>query len=255
LFHQSAREKCVIVISHDCDLPHEKEEEVDIIVGTKIPTVDSNYTAARNVRCLHLSYRNEASSESVCIELQHSGRKSVAKWDFANIAKLEANLPSDEKRTLKQWLAARYGRPAFPNEFENRLQNNKKFHEKLIKLLKPINKHLIGIFFDLGEERLTELPAGTPYCLRMSLTYKSIDGPIAREATKDCAISITNLFHSAYGTPNVATNLVLESCEAVADTLFSLADLQRVDQWWRYDYISLQESPAPPLLALGAISA
>jgi hypothetical protein len=30
------------------------------------------------------------------------------------------------------------------------LGNNKKFEEKLIKILKPLNAYLIGLFFDLG---------------------------------------------------------------------------------------------------------
>lgn len=253
LFKKDIYNKQAIVISHDCDLQNNKEEEVEVIISTKISINDPSYTAARNVRCLHIAFQSSQSSELIFIELQHSGRKSISKKIFHDLARLEANLKAEEKRTLKQWLAARYGRPEFPNAFESRL-SNKKFHEKLIKLFKPINKYLIGIFFDLGEDRSKELPNGDPYFLRISLVYESSGGLLAREIVEKSAANVKELFYITFGLPNIATELVLESCEAIADTHFSFADIRRTDQWWRYDYISLQESPASPIKPIGITS-
>ncbi len=67
---------------------------------------------------------------------------------------------------------------------------------------------------------------------------------------KNCAVNIQKLFHETFGTPSHATELILESCEAVADTLFSLADIRKVDQW-RLEYISLRENPHGDFFPVG----
>lgn len=253
LFTKDEVDFCAVVISHDCDIPNAKEEYVEIIVGKKTTTVNPVYARSRNVRCLHLSYIHSNNATLVCVELQHSGHKKICKKLFSDQARLEMelNLIADEKLSLKQWLAARYARPAFPNEFEKRLQNSKKLHPKLEKLLKPINTYLIGIFFDLGEERGEELADKNPYYLKISLVYNSAEGIISRTKIEECCSNITLLFYETFGTPDVADELVLESCQAVADTFFSVADIRKTDQWWRYDYLSLAESPASPFLPIG----
>lgn len=247
--------KYTIIISHDCDLQNEKEDEVELIVGTKIDVPNHAFARARNVRSLHLVYL-DIDQKEVWIELKHSGYKRIKKELFSNIATLDANLilPPDEKRSLKQWLAARHGRPAYPNEFEKRLQKNKKLYEKLDKLLKPINQYLVGIFFDLNGDRETELSHGSPYYLTISLVYDGINGQIAREAVNDSCSEIIILFHKIFGTPDIASEIVLEKCTAIADTIFSLADMRKMDQWWRYDYLSLAESPISPYIPIGAVA-
>lgn len=252
LFKNEATDHSAVVISHDCDIPNDKEESIEVIIGKKLIAVDTSLVAAKNIRRIHLRYRSSAPNQELFIELQRPGHRSVKKENFVTTAKLDSNfeLPIDEKRTLKQWLAARYGRPAFPNEFENRFGNNKKFEEKLIKILKPLNAYLIGLFFDLGEERFTELASGNPYFLRIFIVYESVHGLVARQIAEECASSIKELFYKFYGTPDMATDLVLENCFAVADINFSLADIRKSDQW-RLEYISLREVPAAPYLSIG----
>jgi len=172
---------------------------------------------------------------------------------FIEFAKPEhsVKLPPEEKRVLRQWLSTRYGRPAFPNAFENRLKKNKT-KDKLDNILKPMNPYLVGIFFDLGLERTIELPDEQPYYLRISIVYDAIQGLNARQVAEDCAIKMSELFNTTYGDPANATDIALESCQAVADTHISIADLRKVDQW-RAEYISLRETPPSPFLAAGEI--
>jgi hypothetical protein len=54
--------------------------------------------------------------------------------------------------------------------------------------------------------------------------------------------------------PDVATEITLDACEAVADTHLTLADLRRVDQW-RLEYISLRGDHQGALLPVGEIPA
>jgi hypothetical protein len=241
-----------IVISHDCDLPNENEELVEIILGPRIPDADSHFTHARHIRRLHIAYQIKNSSKLAVIELTHARRQCFSKKELSQKAApdLDFILSCEEKRVLKQWLSARYGRPAFPNAFEARLKKDKNLEKKLSRILSPANSQLVGIFFDLGEERTIDLPPEQPYCLRISIVYDNIGGPAARKVAEECALNIKKLFHETFGTPSHATELILESCEAVADTLFSLADIRKVDQC-RLEYISLRENPHGDFLPVG----
>jgi len=247
LFENDAIDSCAVVISHDCDIPNEKEESIEVIIGKKIAAVDANFTAAKNIRRIHLCYRVSHSSQNFFVELQRFPHRFIRKEEFES-AKRDSNFEFSisEKGILKQWLAARYARPAFPDEFQNRI-SSKKFEEKLIKILKPVNAYLIGLFFDLGEERSTELELGSPYYLRIFLVYESIQALQAREAVEKSALEISELFTKFFGEPEKATEIVLENCLAVADVNFSLSDIRKSDQW-RLDYISLRETPPAPYL-------
>jgi hypothetical protein len=185
----------------------------------------------------------------------------VPKGEFEKYATRDnhASLPMDGKRALKQWLAARYGRPAFPNAFENRLRkivSKKNTVERQIgKILEPEARHLIGLFFDLGEQRFTEAPTGEPYTLSISVVYDATEGgPQARQSAEIIAGQLRELFEQAYGKPDTATDIAIDACEAVADTSLSLADLRRVDQW-RLEYISLNDHEHGDFLPVGEMPA
>ncbi|MHB1565036.1 MAG: hypothetical protein ACYCXP_13310 [Leptospirillum sp.] len=165
-------------------------------------------------------------------------------------------MPDKEKRALKQWLASRYGRPAFPNAFENRLRKSigkRTVEKKIEKILEPESRNLVGLFFDLGEGRNEELATGNPYLLSISVVYDAIEGgSTARKAAEKVAKDLIDLFHSVYGTPETSNEIALEKCQAVADTSITLADLRKVDQW-RLEYISLNEAPAGDFVPAGRI--
>ncbi len=248
-----------VVISHDCDLPSDAELIVEVIIGTVVAKAEPMLTRARSPRRLHLSF-SAPSGEETCIELRHSDRKDVAKEALVKMNSFDGNLllSPDEKRALKQWLAARYGRPAFPNAFEQRLRKTvgRKTTEYCIaKILEPASSQLVGLFFDLGEERTNEVPDGEPYFLSISVVYDATEGgQAARLAAESTAAELQTLFEQAYGTPDVATEIALEHCAAVADTFLTLADLRKVDQW-RLEYISLREEPTGAFFAVGELPA
>lgn len=192
------------------------------------------------------------------VELRHVDRKQVSKALFAKSGPRDGNflLPADEKRTLKQWLAARYGRPAFPNAFENRLRKTvgkKSVEYRIAKILAPESSHLVALFFDLGEDIAIELEEATPYFLSISVVYDATQGgPNARASSEKVASELQMLFEHAYGTVDTATEIALDACSAVADTFMTLADLRKVSQW-RLEYISLGEDPAGDFLPAGEL--
>jgi hypothetical protein len=247
----------VIVITHDCDLPHVSELYVEVIVAelvVKDPKPDPQLSYAKNPRRLHLAFER-AEASPLILELRHVDRCSVAKGDFVERAAKDKSLtlPIEAKRVLKQWLAARYGRPAFPNAFEERLRklSGKRTVEQLIaKLLEPDAKYLVGLFFDLGEQRGAEAVEGEPYALSVSVVYDATEGGgEARGSAERVAAQLRELFEKTYGKPDVAKEVALDACEAVADTRLMLADLRRVDQW-RLEYISMRDDDQGSFLAI-----
>lgn len=247
-----------IIITHDCDLPHVSELCVEVIVAelvVKDPKPDPQLSYAKNPRRLHLAYEG-AEAAPLILELRHGDRRSVPKGDFAERAVKDNSfaLPVEAKRALKQWLAARYGRPAFPNAFEERLRKRsgkRTVEQQIAKILEPDAKYLVGLFFDLGEQRGTEAAEGELYALSVSVVYDATEGGgQARESAERVAAQLRELFEKAYGKPDVAMEVALDACEAVADTYMTLADLRRVDQW-RLEYISLRDDNQGDFLAVG----
>ncbi len=246
----------VVVITHDCDLQNDRETSVEVIVADVVAAADPLFSYAKNPRKLHLGYEI-AGGKYIVVELRHAERRIVSKAEFANHAIKDgsASLPVNEKRVLKQWLAARYGRPAFPNAFEDRLRKSvgkKNSVERQIgKILEPEAKHLVGLFFDLGEQRSVEVPAGEPYALSISVVYDATEGGTqARQSAEKVASQLRDLFEQAYGKAVDAAEIALDACEAIADTSITLADLRRVDQW-RLEYISLGDGDHGDFLPLG----
>lgn len=246
----------IVVISHDCDLVSNAEEFVEFILGT-ITEPNSAFMSARHPRCLHLKF-STLNGEPTYLELKHANKYQIKKSDLEKLQEMEQALilAKEEKQILKIWLAARYGRPAFPDAFEERLRKEikrQRVEKRIAKILESesASRYLVGLFFDLGKERFVELNSDQPYFLSISIVYDAIEGgKVAREAAERIAVALGILFQEAYGPVDSATEIVLENCSAVADTFMSLADLRKVDQW-RLEYISLRENPHGALLAVG----
>lgn len=235
----------VVVISHDCDLPQETEEYVELIVCKQV-TVDKNFTCAKNVRRLHLKF-TEGDTEFY-LELSYQQRLIVKKSEFSSLLSgPDTNISLDdvEKRTLKQWLTSRYGRPAYPNAFENRLRRNKgklTIEKHIAKLVEKKIEHITGLFIGLDGDKAKELPDGEPYCLSIFIVYNAEEGAAAsRKEAEALASQISSLLIETYGPPDEADEICLEACEAVADSRITLADLMKVDQW-RLEWVSLNDS-------------
>jgi len=253
----SADQKRAVIVTHDCDLPNDREAHVEIIVGTIIAAPSKEFARARNVRRLHLAFNAQNDSKQF-LELQITDKQSIPKTYLSAEKQPDRDwiLPDEEKRALKQWLAARYGRPAFPNAFETHLRKKigkYSVEQQLGKALEKVSGYLVGVFFDLGESRAVELVDGAPYDLRIVLVYDASEGgQAARLAGEQAASGIKAIFEKAYGSPDSATEIALENCEALADTFFPLSDLRKVDQW-RAEYISLRQDPPEPFIAAGEI--
>jgi hypothetical protein len=112
----------VVVISHDCDLAQDEaiEPSVEVLVGRQIPSADGNYSYAKNARRLHLTLTG--GGEHIVVDLVAGSKNSILKQDLAEHQPEAALLMTGaEREILQRWLAARYRRSAFPDEFNRRL--------------------------------------------------------------------------------------------------------------------------------------
>lgn len=233
-----------IVVSHDCDLPHPKEQVVEAIICKKV-SPDKMLMNCRSPRKLHLML-NHTSGE-LFFELSFQTRVLIDKTKFSTKLSgpdTDFDISESEKRTLKQWLSARFGRPAYPNAFEQRLQKKigKDTIEKCIaKLIEPVSEHIVGVFIGLDGDKNIELEDGEPYCLSVYIVYNTEQNAIAaRVECENLAKSLESLLVEFYGPPEDAVDICLEKCVALADNMITLADLMKVDQW-RLEWLSLSE--------------
>lgn len=235
---------CAVVITHDCDIPHEKESYIEIIVGRKVKK-EKNFLNAKNVR--RLCSRFVIDGSEFYIDLCFQNRQMIVREDFARLTGPDERiqLAEPDKRILKQWLSIRYGRPAYPNAFETRLQRDCKkrvsVEKGIAELVSKRSEHILALFFNLADDREVELEEGTPYNLIVYVVYDLENGAVAaRKEAETLAEEILSLLLSVYGSPDEAKDICVESCSAIADNALSLADLMKIDQW-RLEWVSLQD--------------
>lgn len=242
-----------VVVSHDCDIAcdDEREAEVEIIVGSLIERLGGD-TNAKSARRLHLPFR--CGDADVPVELQFSAKCSRPKGAvLQSTPRADMVLSPESLVTLQHWLASRYYRSAFPDEFENRLKAKSiKLDRKIAKALDDAGQHVLAVFFDVddGKEVKREGPAD-PYQLRVTVLYDSTkDEPKAYEAAQAAADAIEDAFEKALCADGRWHDIQLLSCEPVSDSVMTIAE-SRMLKRWRLDHMSLEEEPHQPMLQPG----
>ena len=239
----------VVVVSHDCDIAcdDEREPTVEVIVGFRIERLGGD-THAKTARRLHLAFR--CGEAEVPVELHFSSKCSRPKGAVLQFAPLADLMLSPESLvTLQHWLAARYYRAAFADEFENRLKAKPaKLDRKIAKALDNAAQHVLAVFFDVddGEEVKRDGPDDV-YQLRVTVLYDSAkDEPKAYKAAQAAADVIESEFEKAFLAGGQWHDIQLLSCEAVSDSAMTVAE-SRMLKRWRLDHMSLEVEPLQPM--------
>ena len=241
-----------VVISHDCDLAQDpaNEPSVEIIVGRIVANADGNFTHAKNSRRLHLPCT--AGSRVAVIELGASAKQVITKSGNGGIGAHHpaANLlfNATELNILQRWLAARYRRAAFPDEFDRRIRHESGVWDALLKILKPSGNHISALFVDLDEGRQRERHgADDCYTLALYLMYDSDGDPAAAEmAAQKAAGQIEALFEKKLRVNGAWRWIELVECLPISDQALTYAQSQ-VFRKWNLDYLSLHSDPAGPI--------
>lgn len=237
VFDKSDENSCAVVISHDCDIASDNEQTIELLIGKQIAKIDPIAIAGRHIRRLHLKYAAREQNAPMLVELTRNSHQ-IPKEKFFVTAQCEITheLSKIDKLALKDWLAARYARAAFPDTFNECLRSIK-FEEKLPKILRSANEYVAEVRVRFEEE--------TPslYSLQIFIIYEGKEGLNARKICEDCVIEIQKLFPEL--PPEATTGIMLEQCLVVSDEHISYAEIRKTVPL-RLEYLSLREDPPAP---------
>jgi len=242
---EEAATAVAMVVSHDCDLTQSPEVEpsIEIIVGGRISAADGNFSHAKNPRRLHLPCTENGST--IYLDLRARDKRGIRKDDLAaHLPNASMALTPEDRSVLQRWLAARYRRAAFPDEFERRLRETG-VDKRIAKILEPLGTHLIAIFFDVDEGKELERKGSDDlYMLRIDLLYSTERDPVAAlDAAEEAASAISGAFRErCFVAGKGWQGLELVSCEPIADEAMTYAMSTQLKKW-NADYLSLRADP------------
>ena len=86
---------------------------------------------------------------------------------------------------------------------------------------------MVGIFFDLGEDRDNELNNDQPYFLSISIVYDATEGGVtARESAEKTSTKLTNLFARAHVDLTSTENIIMITLNSEQSIEKRLTDLR-----------------------------
>lgn len=231
----------VIVASHDCDIAQLPESEplLEVIVGRVITKLDGNFTNAKSARKLHVHFDGPT---SLLVEFHAKDKRHIQKDQLCGIhPNVEYRLTKEDKNALEVWLASRYRRSAFPDEFEQRLKDSG-LAKELTSAVRPTGKHIEKVLFDLSEKPSND---GMCYNLGIILLFGSEpDYATAQKAAERGKEEIESAIKNKTKGGNIG--LDVDYVDAVSDQAMSYHQFSLLKPW-RLDYISLASAPQQPI--------
>jgi len=243
----------VVVATHDCDLAQmpDAERHVEVLVGRVIGATDKDgmSTHAKTARRLHIEF---GQGPVVWVELEATSKVPI---DKTHLAPFEPDttyrLTPENHAIFQMWLASRYRRSAFPDEFERRLNKETKLAEKIAKAVKPHGDLIAGVFFDVdaGDEVTRDGPDDT-YALDITILHTAdADFDAAEAAAVAAGKAIEKAFKDKLFDPGKKWQYIeLRSCEPVSESVLTYHEFKQLKRW-RLEYISLAADPQQPALA------
>lgn len=235
----------VIVASHDCDLAqdHEGEPIVEVIIGCMVTEKNGNFTHAKIARKLHVEF---AGVTVFWAEFEATAKVCIDKLKLSEFRpRADAQLSAEKNATFQMWLASRYRRSAFPDEFERRLIREFKLDEKIAKAVKPHGNLIMGVFFDVDEgiEIARDGPDDT-YTLDITILHLADpDFDAAEKAAEAATKVIEKAFKDKLFDPTKTwRHIELRSCESVSESVLTYQQFKQLKRW-RLDHISLAAEP------------
>ena len=241
----------VIVASHDCDLTQHPDGEpvVEVVVGRLLADKDGTYAHAKSARKLHVEF----TGTSACWgEFEATAKVTLDKWLLnAFKPRPDATLSPADQATFQMWLASRYRRSAFPDEFERRLTRETKLYDKIAKAVKPHGELISGVFFDVdGGVEVTRVGPDDTYTLDITILHRAEpDFDAAATAADAAAKAIEKAFNDKLFAPTKTwQHIELRSCEPLSESVLTYEVFKQLKRW-RLDHISLAADPQQPVSA------
>lgn len=240
----------VVVVTHDCDLAQSPEIEpmVEVMIGHRIDTLDGNHTHAKNARTLQCEFEGET---LLLAEFIATSKSDIPKSDLADYKPWPDNLLSPSGHaTFQRWLAARYRRSAFPDEFERRLVRDTKLATKIAKAVKPHGDSIVAVLFDVDEgQEIIRDGVHDVYLLDITLLHSvEIDFHKAEQAATSAKDAIEKAFGDKLFDSNSGTwqYIELRYCDVISEEALTYRQFSLMKPW-RLDHISLGSDPQQPI--------
>lgn len=227
-----------VVISHDCDLIHhslENEPFAEVLVIYPV-TPQGDLTQAKNPRRIHLPYSEN--DKVIFYEASIHRRLSIDRRLLSEADPVKGGFDSEARDDLRQWLAKRYVRAAFPSEFDKRIGGVRKKIKKALDT--PEGKALSGIYIFLSSD--ADLPAGTPYKLIIRGTMRSVVFDDV-SLVKKCE----SLLAKMAGFLDSCDGIEVTDHSVQSEARFSLDDV-RLTKRWDADFLSTNDADSPAVL-------
>jgi hypothetical protein len=235
----SPDETCVVVITHDCDLANDNltaEPSVEVIIGKVVSKADNNLMHGKVARRLHI--RGCKNGKETFIELAAVAKALIQKADLAGHMPDDSFVVDGQNLSiLRSWLAARYRRSVFADEFNDRMKATG-LAEKLTSLGKQYGDlvTMVGLTVDGGT--LTERKKDDPY--KLSVVFVHLPGDDA-EVTADRMEELVKKFQdSATDCLKDGGQLILKGCVAVSEDDLRVSR-QRLLSEWDLEYLSMRD--------------
>ncbi|MEK5762692.1 hypothetical protein [Acinetobacter junii] len=153
----------LIVASGSCDVANDGDPIIEFSIARYIDRVDGNFSYNKNPRRLHCSLES-ATLPSVSVDLSAYEKMGILKEMIPEGIEpdKEVRFSLNELTFYVDWLAARYKRPAFPTEFDRRIDLAWK-KDKRRKAVAKLSDKLIGIYAKVYPD--TELPQSENYAV------------------------------------------------------------------------------------------
>lgn len=235
-----------IVATHDCDFAQDPklEPNVEVIVGRAVAGSDGNYTHAKNSRKLHIEF---AGSNPLWAEFEATGKRLVDKLLLNGFSpRSDSRLSPEDQATFQVWLASRYRRAAFPEEFERRLGAKEvRLHEQIAKAVRRHKDLISGIFFDVDQgHEYSRVGEDDVYILDIFILHVAEpDFDAAESAAKAAADEIKKAFTNKLFEPfNAWKQIELRDCEPVSESVLTYQQFRQLKRW-RLEHLSLSAEP------------
>lgn len=151
----------LIVASGSCDVANPSDLFVEFSVARYRDNVEGNYNFNKNPRRLHCNLESSMAN-GFCIELLAYEKFSIAKSQIPEGISPDPGIKFSDNELFfyVEWLSGRYKRPAFPSEFDIRI--NKVWNkEKRKKEASKVSENVMGIYAKVYPD--TEIEADEKY--------------------------------------------------------------------------------------------
>ena len=193
----------------------------------------------------HLLCEFDASKRIRVLKEHDDPAKAFASYEPARLVLMNAQ----ERSIFQRWLAARYRRSSFPDEFDRRLRITK-VAERLAQAFKDSGNHIPAVFFDVDQGmEISREGSRDLYELSILVLYKTDDDPeTAEAAARATAKSIEELFlrRCRTGEDQTWEWIELVEIDVISDEALTYGQSLNLTRW-QADYVSLRSDPEQPI--------